>query len=99
MSNFLAEARHLPPGRHRAGDRHLNFYETRDNLSVGTLVLSVLSVGSASEGAEETASTGADEMSVVGVPIDVFSASGEPWEEQPFMVSRRHSVAVPAATQ
>ncbi len=32
LSNFLAEARHLPDGRHRAGDRHLNFYETRDNL-------------------------------------------------------------------
>jgi len=25
-------ARHLPHGRSRAGDRHLNFYETRDNL-------------------------------------------------------------------
>ena len=29
---FLADARHLPHGRSRAGDRHLNFYETRDNL-------------------------------------------------------------------
>ena len=28
----LAVARHLPPGRHRAGDRHLNFYDSRDNL-------------------------------------------------------------------
>src|SRR5271156_4938089 len=27
-------ARHLPHGRSRAGDRHLNFYETRDNLAV-----------------------------------------------------------------
>src|SRR5258708_15139087 len=27
-------ARHLPHGRSRAGDRHLNFYETRDNLSI-----------------------------------------------------------------
>jgi hypothetical protein len=25
-------ARHLPHGRSRAGDRHLKFYETRDNL-------------------------------------------------------------------
>jgi hypothetical protein len=25
-------ARHLPHGRSQAGDRHLNFYETRDNL-------------------------------------------------------------------
>jgi hypothetical protein len=29
----LAVARHLPPGRHRAGDRHLNFYDSRDNLA------------------------------------------------------------------
>jgi hypothetical protein len=29
----LAEARHLPRGRHRAGDRHLNFYDTRDKLA------------------------------------------------------------------
>ena len=28
----LADARHLPHGRSRAGDRHLKFYETRDNL-------------------------------------------------------------------
>ena len=28
----MADARHLPHGRSRAGDRHLNFYETRDNL-------------------------------------------------------------------
>ena len=28
----MAVARHLPPGRHRAGDRHLNFYDSRDNL-------------------------------------------------------------------
>jgi leader peptidase (prepilin peptidase) / N-methyltransferase len=30
----LAVARHLPPGRHRAGDRHLNFYDSRDNLAL-----------------------------------------------------------------
>jgi hypothetical protein len=29
----LADARHLPHGRSRAGDRHLKFYETRDNLA------------------------------------------------------------------
>ena len=28
----LADTRHLPHGRSRAGDRHLKFYETRDNL-------------------------------------------------------------------
>ena len=28
----MADARHLPHGRSRAGDRHLKFYETRDNL-------------------------------------------------------------------
>jgi hypothetical protein len=28
----LADAQHLPQGRSRAGDRHLNFHETRDNL-------------------------------------------------------------------
>ena len=28
----MADAQHLPQGRHRAGDRHLKFYETRDNL-------------------------------------------------------------------
>ncbi|MGD9517526.1 MAG: WhiB family transcriptional regulator, partial [Mycolicibacterium sp.] len=28
-------ARYLPHGRFRAGDRHLNFYETRDNLATG----------------------------------------------------------------
>ncbi len=28
----MADAQHLPHGRHRAGDRHLNFHETRDNL-------------------------------------------------------------------
>ena len=32
LSVSLAVARHLPHGRSRAGDRHLNFYETRDNL-------------------------------------------------------------------
>jgi hypothetical protein len=30
----LAVAQHLPQGRHQAGDRHLNFHETRDNLAV-----------------------------------------------------------------
>jgi len=29
----LADAQHLPHGRHQAGDRHLNFHETRDNLA------------------------------------------------------------------
>jgi len=28
----LADAQHLPHGRHQAGDRHLKFHETRDNL-------------------------------------------------------------------
>ena len=28
----MAVAQHLPQGRHQAGDRHLNFHETRDNL-------------------------------------------------------------------
>ncbi len=28
----LADAQHLPQGRRQAGDRHLNFHETRDNL-------------------------------------------------------------------
>ena len=28
----LADAQHLPEGRHQAGDRHLNFHETWDNL-------------------------------------------------------------------
>jgi cell division protein FtsB len=28
----LADAQHLPQGRQQAGDRHLNFHETRDNL-------------------------------------------------------------------
>jgi hypothetical protein len=28
----LAVAQHLPQGRHQAGDRHLKFHETRDNL-------------------------------------------------------------------
>src|SRR5665647_3960239 len=31
----LAVAQHLPQGRCQAGDRHLNFHETRDNLSFG----------------------------------------------------------------
>ncbi len=31
----LGGRRHLPHGRSRAGDRHLKFYETRDNLLVG----------------------------------------------------------------
>jgi len=30
----LAVAQHLPQGRCQAGDRHLNFHETRDNLDV-----------------------------------------------------------------
>jgi len=29
---FTADARQLPHGRSRAGDRHLNFYDARDNL-------------------------------------------------------------------
>ena len=28
----MADAQHLPQGRCQAGDRHLKFYETRDNL-------------------------------------------------------------------
>lgn len=28
----MADAQHLPQGRHQAGDRHLNFHESRDNL-------------------------------------------------------------------
>lgn len=31
-AGVLADAQLLPAGRNRAGDRHLNFYETRDNL-------------------------------------------------------------------
>ncbi|MGI8867405.1 MAG: hypothetical protein ACR2F6_00755 [Mycobacteriales bacterium] len=30
----MAVAQHLPQGRHQAGDRHLNFHETRDNLAL-----------------------------------------------------------------
>ena len=30
----MAVAQHLPQGRSQAGDRHLNFHETRDNLAV-----------------------------------------------------------------
>jgi GNAT superfamily N-acetyltransferase len=30
--DVLSEAQHLPQGRHRTGDRHLEFYETRDNF-------------------------------------------------------------------
>lgn len=30
----LAEARHLPPGRRRAGDRHLKIHDYLDNLAV-----------------------------------------------------------------
>jgi hypothetical protein len=30
----LADAQPLPHGRSRAEDRHLNFYESRDNLAV-----------------------------------------------------------------
>jgi hypothetical protein len=32
LSSDLAVARHLPAGRHRAGDRHLNFHDYWDNL-------------------------------------------------------------------
>ena len=28
----MADAQHLPHGRSRAGDRHLKFHESRDNL-------------------------------------------------------------------
>ncbi len=28
----MADAQHLPQGRRQAGDRHLNFHESRDNL-------------------------------------------------------------------
>ncbi len=31
----MAVAQHLPQGRSQAGDRHLNFHETRDNLKTG----------------------------------------------------------------
>ena len=31
----MASARHLPAGRHRAGDRHLKFHDYRDNLHAG----------------------------------------------------------------
>jgi hypothetical protein len=31
----LADAQHLPQGRRQAGDRHLKFHETRDNLRGG----------------------------------------------------------------
>ena len=30
----MADAQHLPQGRHQAGDRHLKFHETRDNLNL-----------------------------------------------------------------
>ena len=32
----LADAQHLPHGRSRAGDRHLKFHESRDNLPLQT---------------------------------------------------------------
>ena len=32
LGSSLADAQHLPQGRRQAGDRHLNFHETRDNL-------------------------------------------------------------------
>ena len=31
----LVVAQHLPQGRRQAGDHHLHFYETRDNLYAG----------------------------------------------------------------
>ena len=33
FGSTLADAQHLPQGRHQAGDRHLKFHEIRDNLS------------------------------------------------------------------
>ncbi len=30
----MADAQHLPQGRRQAGDRHLKFHETRDNLLI-----------------------------------------------------------------
>ena len=35
----MADAQHLPHGRRQAGDRHLNFHETRDNLLDDALVV------------------------------------------------------------
>ena len=32
LGGVLADAQHLPQRRCQAGDRHLNFHETRDNL-------------------------------------------------------------------
>ena len=32
LGSSLADAQHLPQGRHQAGDRHLKFHESRDNL-------------------------------------------------------------------
>jgi hypothetical protein len=36
-SVFFGGARHLPAGRHRAGDRHLKFHDYRDNFAAGAL--------------------------------------------------------------
>ena len=33
----MADARHLPQAGLERGDRHLKFYETRDNLRIATL--------------------------------------------------------------
>ena len=33
----MADAQHLPQGRHQAGDRHLKFHEDRDNLPAAAL--------------------------------------------------------------
>jgi thioredoxin 1 len=42
----LAVAQHLPQGRYQAGDRHLNFHETRDNLATGATFDSLLAQAS-----------------------------------------------------
>jgi len=52
----LANARHLPAGRSRAGDHHLNFHDYRDNLADGATqydtsnaIVSQLAPGQSSE--------------------------------------------------
>ena len=41
----MADAQHLPQGRRQAGDRHLKFHETRDNLELAHAQHSICRLG------------------------------------------------------
>jgi hypothetical protein len=75
LGSSLVDAQHLPHGRRQAGDRHLKFHETRDNLDPVAVTHYALSSVRGEAGAAWWAASRAMDQAFDGVeyPKDVVA--------------------------